>query len=141
MSSCAPTEIIDKLSCRNTKIRFGIINIFHEIKKPISASEIISILKEKFSTTANKTTVYRQLNFLTEKQIVTSIDIGGIKQYQLNRDKPPQMLVCSICHSMTPVINDISINKEQLTKIEESQKFKINHYSLIIIGNCQKCQK
>jgi Fur family transcriptional regulator, ferric uptake regulator len=136
-----PKKIITDLCCRSTKIRFGIISIFHEIKKPISTAEIIAKLKSDFGTSANKTTVYRQLDFLVEKEIVSAIDIDGTKLYQLNKKQPHQILVCSNCHEIISLDNEISLTKAQIQKLETVHHFKINHYSFICFGNCQKCQK
>lgn len=141
VNTCKPLEIIEGLSCRNTKIRFGIISIFHQIKKPISALEIATQLKEKFNTKANKTTVYRQLDFLLTKNILISLDIEGVTHYELNKNKPHQVLVCSVCHEIFPLTNEFSLSTAQLSKIETNHHFKIHHYSFLCFGICQKCQK
>lgn len=141
VNQCKPLEIIEGLSCRNTKIRFGIISIFHHSKKPISAIEIIKSLKENYSTDANKTTVYRQLDFLLEKNILISLDIEGVTHYELNKNKPHQVLVCSKCHEIFPLTNTFSLSTDQLSKIETNHHFKIHHYSFLCFGICQKCQK
>jgi len=136
-----PLDIIDQLSCRNTKIRFGVISIFHQAKKPISALEIIKLLKVDYKTDANKTTVYRQLDFLLLKNILTSLDIEGVTHYQLNKNKPHQVLVCSKCHEIFPLTDTFSLSESQLLKIETDHHFKIHHYSFLCFGICQKCQK
>ncbi|MFA7300908.1 MAG: transcriptional repressor [Candidatus Shapirobacteria bacterium] len=141
MNPCKPLEIIDQLSCRNTKIRFGVISIFHQVKKPISALEVIKLLKENHSTAANKTTVYRQLDFLILKNVLTSIDIEGVTLYELNKNKPHQVLVCSVCHEIFPLTNTFSLSQNQVSKIEMDHNFKIHHYSFLCFGICQKCQK
>jgi len=141
MHSCDPSKIIDELSCRNTKVRFGIISIFHQTKKPISTAEILTLLKNNYSTTANKTTIYRQLEFLVSKNMISVTDIEGTKYYQLNRDQPHQALVCSQCHDIIPLENEISISSQTISEIEQKHSFKINHYSFLCFGSCQKCQK
>jgi Fe2+ or Zn2+ uptake regulation protein len=141
VKSSKPLETIEGLSCRNTKIRFGVITIFHQVKKPISAIEIIKTLKEKYSTNANKTTLYRQLDFLMSKNLLTSLDIEGVTHYQLNKNKPHQVLVCSNCHQIIPLKDEFSLSKKELSKIEINHHFKINHYSFLCFGICQKCQK
>ena len=140
LNSC-PDKVISDLSCRSTKIRFGIISIFHSIKQPISAGEIIDELKNKHHITANKTTVYRQLDFLADKKIISSIDIDGSKHYQFNLNQSHQMMVCGHCHQIQPIKTDIKISTAMLKKISHNNHFKIKHYSLLFFGNCQKCQK
>jgi Fe2+ or Zn2+ uptake regulation protein len=141
MSTSEPSKIIDELSCRHTKVRFGIISIFHQIKKPISATEIITILKDKFSTSANKTTIYRQLDFLVSKNMISVTDIEGTKYYQLNKNQPHQVLVCRQCHDIIPLKSGISIDNNKLSEIEQKHHFKIDYYSFLCFGSCQKCLK
>jgi Fe2+ or Zn2+ uptake regulation protein len=78
---------------------------------------------------------------LVQKNIITSLDIEGISHYQLNKNQPHQVLVCSSCHDITPLDNEISLSSVQIMKLESKHNFKINYYSFLCFGSCQKCQK
>ncbi len=107
-------------------------------KKPTSAPEILTILKDKHPT-LNKSTIYRQLDFLVKKEILTVLEIDGSKRYQLNQNHPRAILLCTHCKKI--ILSKEKITSSKINKIAADNNFKVNNFSLIIFGHCQKCQK
>ena len=122
---------------RQSPIHRSLMKLFIENKKPISALEILTSLKEKHPT-INKSTVYRQLDFLVDKQILTVLEINGLKYYQLNANHPHTILICTHCKKLFPLKEKIAASK--INKIAADNHFQINHYSLALFGTCPKCQ-
>lgn len=125
--------------CRHTKILRSIMKLFMESKKSLSAAEILKTLKDNHFPLLNKTTVYRQLDFLTKKQLITALEIDGSKHYQLNKNHPEAVLVCTMCKAVNFI--KVKIKIPQLKEIAIKNNFQINHHSLMILGLCPKCQK
>lgn len=114
------------------------MGFFVKNKKPVSAAEILDYLKEKFPN-INKSTIYRQLDFLVEKQILTTIEVDSIKHYQLNANHPHIILICSRCKNF--IIPQEKFSSSKISKIATNNNFQVNHYSLILFGLCSQCQE
>lgn len=123
-------------NCRGSKIRRAIMAIFIENKKPLSVPDFMLLLKDKHFSTINKTTVYRQLKFLLDKQVITGIEIAGSKHYQLSHQHPQGILFCTRCQNVIPLKEEF-----KMPTIKNNFNFKINHFSMLFFGLCQKCQK
>ena len=71
---------------RKTKLHKLIIEIFEQSDRPISIPEILSML-EKVGVSANKTTVYRQIEGLLRERIVEEVLLdSGTAFYELVSD-------------------------------------------------------
>lgn len=103
----------------------------------LSAAEILKYLK-KHNPKINRTTVYRELLFLTKHAVVKEVLLSGKAPfYELNQDKHHH-LVCLNCDSIKPV----SLGKHLLAeekKVYRKEKFKITAHSLEFYGLCKKC--
>lgn len=121
-----------------TKVRETILQILSSTATPLSVSEILLKLKAK-KLTPNKTTVYREIEFLTGLNLVSSVDFGdGKKRYERISDHHHH-IVCITCKKVVdiPMARDLDIKESQiLTKF----KFKPVGHSLEFFGLCQNCQ-
>ena len=79
-------DIISKLKSdgfRITPARIRIIEMLAKTKKPISAGDLLEDF-QKSDNVVNKTTVYRELDFLLEQKLIQEIEFGdGKKRYEL----------------------------------------------------------
>ena len=122
-----------------TKTREAIVEIFALATTPISAAEVIETLGVK-KLAVNKTTVYRELDFLEEQGIVREIDLlEGQKRYELHQpDHHHHHLVCRKCSNILCI--DLPQDLDQLeARIAKQHKFKIEHHVLEFFGLCSKC--
>lgn len=126
------------LNCRHTKIRRDLLKVLTKSKKPRTASDILSCLKKDYPT-INKSTVYRQLDFLSEKQFLTALEINGRKHFLLEQKHPHVVLVCTLCKKVFPA--DGNFLSAKVKQIVSENNFQIKNYSLVLIGKCQYCQK
>ncbi len=137
------THILSSLKdkgVRMTSVRQSMIDIFTTIHEPLSAGQILEELK-KYKLKANKTTVYRELSFLQEGKIITSVVFDGDqKHYELLKDHHHH-LVCQNCRIVEEV--DFSEIEELLDKVEkklkQKNKFSKILHSLEFFGLCAKC--
>ncbi len=137
-----PDEIIAKLKLaghRITPIRAQIVEIFINSSTPISATDLIEsfiILKIK----VNKTTIYRELDFLSGKGLLKGIEFGeGKKRYELDTGHHHHHLVCLNCKKVEDVDLKTDLTAEEKL-IEKNTGFKIESHSLEFFGYCKNCQ-
>jgi Fe2+ or Zn2+ uptake regulation protein len=126
---------------RITAVRTAVLAILTKEEHPLSVQDLLNKLAKRHLR-ANKTTVYRQLETLTAKQIVREIRFADrTVRYELARDNDHHHhLVCLNCGKT----EDISF-KEDIERQEKSimkqKKFKVLEHSLEFFGLCHACQK
>jgi|GEM_PF-3357220 len=133
-------KIYPDLKCRQTKLRMVLGHIFHSTKTPVSVADIQNIFKNQ-NFKVNKTSIYRELKFLTKNFIINEIQIDGIStRYEFNHTNPKSYLICTKCEQIFPIEVDNKVLKQELEKISKKNKFTIHRHSLIFFGHCHKCQ-
>lgn len=121
---------------KNTKNRTLILNILDSASFPLCAEDVYINLDKKI----NIATIYRNLNTLTDRRILTKVVFeDGKMYYKMNKDSHVHNLVCNICHSIIPIKNcPIDLISNNITS---STGFIITSHSLELRGICPKCQK
>ncbi|MDD2224996.1 MAG: transcriptional repressor [Candidatus Shapirobacteria bacterium] len=136
-----PTKICSTLKCRHTKLRMALGHIFHNTKTPISVADIQQIFKSQ-NFKINKTSIYRELKFLTKNYMLNEIQLDGIStRYEFNKTNPKSYLICTKCDQIIPIEIDNQIFETESQKISKKNNFIINRHSLIFFGHCHKCQQ
>lgn len=125
---------------RITKLREAMINILSTNKKPISVSELISILHDH-NIESHKTSIYREIIFLKKQNIIQEIQLGeNRKRYELNSKKHHHHIICTGCKKIEDVVLEKDLYKQE-QKIMIQKKFKITSHSLEFFGICAGCNK
>lgn len=126
---------------RVTTARKNISKIIVNSTSPISANDINTQLEAR-AININKTTIYRELKFLIDKQIIKQIDFGeGIKRYEMSNLDHHHHLVCLKCKNTFDIsIEEDIINVDQIT-LQKDLEFKVFYHSLEFFGECKGCQK
>ncbi len=95
-----PDEIINKIRSighRITKARGLVAELFINSSEPLTAQALILGL-HTLGLKVNKTTVYRELTFLLDNEIIKSIDFGdGVKRYELQENEHHHHIICVNC--------------------------------------------
>ncbi len=126
---------------RQTQLRTALIGVFAAKHAPLDYIDITRALREK-NLSPNKTSIYRELDFLLGQSLIQEIDLGeGKKRYEvLDHDDHHHHLVCEKCHS----IDDIHLG-EDLVQEEQAiflnKKFLVKKHMLEFFGLCHKCQQ
>ncbi len=133
-------ELLKQHGARLTKTRLAVLEIFFRHSQPFSVAEILVSLKKQ-GIVVNKTTVYREMEFLLEKGIVTAVFIDEKHtKYELNLGHHHH-LVCRSCGNIEEVemkeIEDLFDVVEK--KLKQKMKFTNISHSLEFFGICKKC--
>lgn len=130
-------DILDNLKekgFRITKARKGIVEILWISEAPISAEEIMENLK------VNKTTVYRELDFLKSQNLLEEVRLGGSKKFFEGSFKDHHHhLYCLNCKKIEDVEmeSDLDVMEE---KIAATKNFQIQKHNLEFFGLCATCK-
>jgi Fur family ferric uptake transcriptional regulator len=136
-------QILEKLEQRGiriTKTRKSILELFLQTEKPLSALELQSFLHSNLQM-VNKTTVYRELEFLLKQNIIASVFIDETqKRYELLGDHHHH-IVCRNCGDLEDIeIDNMENIFEQVEKkLLKNKKFKNIVHSLEFFGVCARC--
>lgn len=124
---------------RITKVRGIVVEIFINSVEPITAQDIL-LAMETMGMKVNKTTVYRELDFLQKIAIIKAIDFGdGLKRYELLQEGHHHHVICSKCRKVQDVVLKVDLDEEE-NKIQKDTGFKIQSHSLEFFGLCPDCQ-
>jgi len=126
-------------SFRITPARRGLIQIFSETKNPLSVSEIKSLLALK-GININKTTVYRELSFLLQSNLIQEVYLDARKVfYESCSLGHHHHFVCKNCGELEDVFLGKEL-KDLEKKLEKEKGFKIKKHSLEFFGLCANCK-
>jgi Fe2+ or Zn2+ uptake regulation protein len=132
-------ETIKSKGYRLTKAREGIIRIFLKSKTPLSATDL-NLKLEKATIRVNRTTVYREIDFLKNQKIIRELPFSdGKKRYEKWPDNHHHHLICISCDSIECVELKGCLKDEE-KKILKKNNFKTLNHSLEFQGLCEKCQ-
>lgn len=132
-------SVLKEQGYKQTRLRTLLISHLVKIKKPLAAIDILKILKEK-GLVVNKSTVYREVEFLLHKKIIVEINFGDGKQrYEIAGLPHHHHLVCTNCGKIEDIIADKDLEVLE-KKIKRSKGFSINSHNLEFFGICKKCQ-
>lgn len=125
---------------RMTPIRMELLNILSKSTEPRSPQELRARLEKK-GFSANKTTVYRQLEMLERYGIVQSVQFADrTRRYELvSESGHHHHLVCVHCER----VEDISFPtelEEQEKLIWKQHRFTVLQHSLEFFGVCRRCR-
>jgi Fe2+ or Zn2+ uptake regulation protein len=124
---------------RLTPARKNILELFSYSCKPMTAQQILSYLA-KNKIFVNKTTIYRELDFLLKKDFIKELHISsGRRYYERTEQKHHHHLICKKCGTIEDVTLIQNLAKEE-KRLELEKDFKITDHSLEFFGLCVNCQ-
>lgn len=130
-------HVLEPLIATNSRItsaRKNIYLLFASSKLPLSPNDIKSKIK------VNKTTVYREIAFLLEKNLITEVNLGdGQIRYESTLLGHHHHLICVMCKK----ISDVNLEKslaELESGIKANDYFLVTKHNLEFFGYCQSCQ-
>lgn len=124
---------------RITRVRKGIVKIFSQSSKPLSANEVEKMLLT-VKLHANKATIYREIQFLLTNGYLLEIYLHPNEVcYESSELKHHHHLVCEKCGSVDNVTNCLA--KELEEDILKKKGFRIERHMLEFYGTCMNCSK
>ncbi len=142
MTKATQTGILEKLKQqghRMTKGRTAIISAFADSGQPIAAIDIHMQLK-KNGIEANKTTVYREIEFLMKEKILRKLQFDErSKRYELISDEHTHHLICTGCKKVEDAVLNHDLDEVE-KRLKKQKRFKVQRHSLEFYGLCEGCQ-
>lgn len=132
-------ERLKESGLKRTKQRTAILDIFSESDQPLPAEQIYLLLKEN-NISVNISTVYRTLEIMAEKGLITKISIVGDSRslYEYNRMLHRHYLVCLGCKKIV-AIHHCPLEAYEKSLAAETQ-YTIAGHRLDIYGYCPQCR-
>ncbi len=122
---------------RITKIKREIIRFLLQRNCLVSGADILADLQEK-KIRPDRSTLYRELIFLTKNNIVKKNIIKGFPYFEIPRDHHHH-LVCLKCSNIKKIsMRDHLVEHEK--QIARENRFEIVNHSLEFYGYCRNCQ-
>lgn len=114
------------------------MEILGKTKSPLSVSELLEKLSKK-ELKPNKTTVYREIEFLNKKGKVEEVDFGeGKKRYE-GSGSHHHHIICIKCKKVKDITLEQDLDKFN-AKIASQAGYKPVGHSLEFFGICKSCQ-
>ncbi len=124
---------------RMTPRRRAVITAFAEQTEPVSALVLAGILKKK-KITADKTTLYREIEFLVKEHIINELRFDErSKRYELASGTHKHHLICTNCKRVDDAVLDHDLDAVE-ARLTKQKNFKVQHHSLEFYGLCETCQ-
>lgn len=141
--STTPEAVIETLrdkGHRITQTRRAVLGIFFSSQIPLTVQEILKGLEHK-KLTVNKTTVYRELEFLLSEKLIEEIQFGSeqMKRYELALGSHHHHIQCVECGAVA----DVDMPQELIAASKHIKKqtgFRVLDHSLEFVGVCKNCQ-
>ena len=138
--------ILDELreaGFRLTSARKAIVRVICNASSPLGAPDIIALMAS-MGVVVNKTTVYRELEFLSGQDLIAEVLVGdGLRRYELMPEgHHHHHLVCKQCSAVECVEVERCVGEEalQIKQIEKKSNFKVTEHSLKFFGLCARCR-
>lgn len=123
-----------------TKTRESILKILSHHHEPISVPDILECLSLE-DINVNKTTAYRELDFLLEQGLIHELDFGDRKKrYELSERDHHHHLICENCNSVEDIEFEEDLKKEE-EAIKKTTGFQVKRHALEFFGICKRCVK
>lgn len=130
---------LKKAGFKETKIRKALIKILLSAKSPLTAFELQVQLQSQ-GLQVNKSTIYRELDFLKNQRIVKEIQFGeGKKRYEIEGENHHHHVICIQCNRVEDVKLERELDEEE-QKIYQAKSFKVLNHSLEFFGLCRSCR-
>jgi len=129
---------ITKLGKRITKTRRAILEILVQESCLLDKKTLLQKLQRK-KINPDRTTLYRELLFLTEHQIVNKSLINGVGHYEIANFDHHHHLICLNCNHIQKVILKNTLTKQEKI-LSQKNNFTITNHQLDFYGYCAKCQ-
>ena len=125
---------------RLTKARLAIIETLLGASGPLSAQEILTA-KNVRAASKEKTTIYRELDFLIEEGLSRTVDLrDGKRRFEISlHDDHHHHLVCTGCDRVECVELPKHLDEIE-AELSKKHKFLIKSHTLEFFGLCRDCR-
>ena len=130
---------MQKNKIRLTSARKAILDELAESQTHLTAAQLHTRLVERLPS-LNLTTVYRSLEYLVEKNLISVSDMGiGSPVYEIMTDEPHHHLVCIDCRVVLKL--EPGLVTPFFTAVEEKTQVSLRTNHLVLFGICPHCKE
>ena len=122
---------------RLTKQRKLILDTLRASHEHLSADKLYEALKENYPE-LSLGTVYRNLNVLQEQGEIIKIEGDFPSSRYDGNTTPHHHIYCTNCEEIHDV--DMSYCTAAIDRLEAESGYKIDNYSILFTGTCNKCK-
>ncbi len=136
------SELEQKIRERNgrmTRVRKAMLDFFVTAKTPLTPSAITDSLAKR-KITANRTTIYREIRFLTDAGVIHEVRLTGRGRSFELKNGHRHHLICLACDTVKSILSDEYLDDEEKRLLRDEQ-FQVLDHSLEFYGLCEKCIK
>lgn len=87
----------------------------------------------------NRSTIYRNLEFLQALRLVVAAEIGGQTMYEIPHEDPHHHLICQGCGRTVEISQDTLA--PAFETVEQRYGFHVCADHLVLMGLCRECQE
>lgn len=120
-----------------TNQRIEILNFLKKNKTHPSVDEVYEVVKKKL-TRISKATVYKNLKYLTEQELIREVNVKGVSRFEYNKGAHHH-IICKNCSKIIDFESEKLI-KYSLNIIGKVENFKIDSTSTNFYGYCKNCK-
>lgn len=140
-SNSEAAEILYELESEGhklTRLREVLIILFTQ-GHPLLVEELVKQLKKQ-GILVHRTTLYRELEFLEKKQVITRVNVPGNKlRYEFADGHHHHHVVCTQCRKIEDI--ELDNDADELEKLIKNKKnFSITRHALEFFGLCGTCK-
>jgi len=132
------TTTLTQRGLRLTPVRRALIDIFCTASLPLTVQELLDVLAARVRQ-VNKTTVYREVEFLISQGFVQEFQLGASCRYEVIGHH--HHLLCERCQTVQcvefPEVE--TVLESSLGQVADRFNFQANGHILTITGRCISC--
>jgi len=130
------SELLTKNNLKVTSARLAVLETLKKESKPVDAQFLIQQLQEILGV--DRVTIFRILNVLAEKDVITKLEFGeGKARYELNIEDHHH-LICEKCGKIDDVAQCPMTSYQE--EVAKTKNFTIKRHSLAFYGLCEACR-
>jgi Fur family ferric uptake transcriptional regulator len=132
-------KILREKKLKKTPLRLAIIEVFLDIKSPITISALEKNLCKK-NIFPNQTSLYRQIDTLIQSNILESIIIKNSIAYYEIKNFHHHHFLCKICEKIECIKDEnLEIYIDSLERELNSKGYQMSSHQFSFYGKCKKC--
>jgi Fur family ferric uptake transcriptional regulator len=133
-------ENLKRCGLKSTRQRCAILEALKQSGQPLTAEQVYSTLTGQ-NININLSTVYRVLETMAEKNLVSKLGIIGENKtfFEYNTKKHRHYLVCLGCKKILAIENCPLHGFEE--KLADQTEYEISGHRLDLYGYCHECKK
>lgn len=130
-------KLLQESGLKSTSARVALLSLLDHEDNPLDALSISKSLNEK-GESIDQATVYRILDLLTDKGLITRLEFGeGKFRYEVQK-KHHHHLICQNCGRIEDAEGNFIDQIEKEIRLEKG--FLVKSHSLEFFGLCKNCQ-